>query len=396
MEIFALSLLLASFFVNLFYIFCIFFFLNLFCSASSKLHFSMENLPKSCTTRQTTASSCLSSPSSSFLSSQSCDSIYRSNFAKQTPKLPVAQSTARILERVQTENRTTELSATKSTEKWVSSLRASCSRLFCENEYRWQNIGRKTATWTRRQKKNWTKNLFLSDNGEKNAVDEKIRFPNRVDNRLMNDNSNDGSDWWHSDAHSQHLSYFYFAFIHLDTFVFRCVVVGSRANQWWRCASLVTFTSKQICREPSSFICATNGQTKRTKRETTGNSFSMAKKQFISHFNRISRFHGRRTLLMLAHDIAIWSTGNRRFVDLWLNDSFEIYSKTIPFSRFNKNRNDERIKISAASIIFMPFVPLFASLRVSSMHSLCCRWASECTIWSHVKKITKRRANSSP
>lgn len=55
----------------------------------------MENLSK------TRVSSSSASPASSFMSSRSCDSIYRSQKAKVNPKLPVAQSTARILERAQ-------------------------------------------------------------------------------------------------------------------------------------------------------------------------------------------------------------------------------------------------------------------------------------------------------
>ncbi|XP_031629394.1 uncharacterized protein LOC116344790 [Contarinia nasturtii] len=63
--------------------------------ASSKLHYSMENLSK------TRASSSSASPASSFMSSRSCDSIYRSQKAKINPKLPVAQNTARVLQRTQ-------------------------------------------------------------------------------------------------------------------------------------------------------------------------------------------------------------------------------------------------------------------------------------------------------
>lgn len=55
----------------------------------------MENLSKIRT------SSSSSSPASSFISSRSCDSIFRSQKAKINPKLPVAQNTARILERAQ-------------------------------------------------------------------------------------------------------------------------------------------------------------------------------------------------------------------------------------------------------------------------------------------------------
>lgn len=58
----------------------------------------MENLSK---TRAATSSTSSASPASSFMSSRSCDSIYRSQKAKINPKLPVAQNTARILERTQ-------------------------------------------------------------------------------------------------------------------------------------------------------------------------------------------------------------------------------------------------------------------------------------------------------
>lgn len=56
----------------------------------------MENLSKS----RISSSSTSTSPASSFMSSRSCDSIYRSQpKPKINPKLPVAENTARILER---------------------------------------------------------------------------------------------------------------------------------------------------------------------------------------------------------------------------------------------------------------------------------------------------------
>lgn len=70
----------------------IFFFLK---SATNKLHFSMENLSK-----PNASSSTSTSPASSFMSSRSCDSIYRPKNNKIAPKLPVAQNTARLLDRV--------------------------------------------------------------------------------------------------------------------------------------------------------------------------------------------------------------------------------------------------------------------------------------------------------
>lgn len=57
----------------------------------------MENLPKSIVRAPTSS---FSSPASSFMSSRSCDSLYRAKCVKQMAKLPVAQNTARLLERV--------------------------------------------------------------------------------------------------------------------------------------------------------------------------------------------------------------------------------------------------------------------------------------------------------
>lgn len=49
------------------------------------------------------------------MSSRSCDSIYRSQKAKVNPKLPVAQSTARILERAQNKQTRNGTTAKKET-----------------------------------------------------------------------------------------------------------------------------------------------------------------------------------------------------------------------------------------------------------------------------------------
>lgn len=61
----------------------------------------MENLPKS-SSRQTPSN--FSSPASSFMSSQSCDSIYHAKLIKQMPKLPIAQNTTKLLEGTQNES----------------------------------------------------------------------------------------------------------------------------------------------------------------------------------------------------------------------------------------------------------------------------------------------------
>lgn len=61
--------------------------------------------------------SAFSSPASSFLSSRSCDSLYRAKYAKQTAKLPVAQNTARLLERVAQLNKKELSRPQRSTEK---------------------------------------------------------------------------------------------------------------------------------------------------------------------------------------------------------------------------------------------------------------------------------------
>lgn len=68
-------------------------------SLPNKLHFSLENIPKSYHRKKPTSTS----PASSFTTSRSCDSIYHSKKSK-TPKIPVAQSTARLLERVNSDN----------------------------------------------------------------------------------------------------------------------------------------------------------------------------------------------------------------------------------------------------------------------------------------------------
>lgn len=68
--------------------------------ASKKLHYSMENLSKT-RISSTSSTSTSTSPASSFMSSRSCDSIYRSQKPKINPKLPVVDNTSRILERAQ-------------------------------------------------------------------------------------------------------------------------------------------------------------------------------------------------------------------------------------------------------------------------------------------------------
>lgn len=88
-----------------------FYFLN--DSASAKLHYSMENLTKARPTASSSTSSSTASPASSFMSSRSCDSIYRSQKAKINPNLPVAQNTARILERAQNKQTTKNSAAAK-------------------------------------------------------------------------------------------------------------------------------------------------------------------------------------------------------------------------------------------------------------------------------------------
>lgn len=84
-------------------------------SASTKLHYSMENLskirasPSSATSSSSTStSSCAAasgshsaSPASSFMSSRSCDSIYSMQKAKINPKLPsMPNGTVNILDRI--------------------------------------------------------------------------------------------------------------------------------------------------------------------------------------------------------------------------------------------------------------------------------------------------------
>lgn len=69
----------------------------------------MENLSKTRASATTTSSSSSASPASSFMSSRSCDSIYRSQKAKINPKLPVAQNTARILDRAQNTQQTNKI-----------------------------------------------------------------------------------------------------------------------------------------------------------------------------------------------------------------------------------------------------------------------------------------------
>lgn len=86
-------------------------------SASTKLHYSMENLSKirassssatssssasstSCAAAAVAAGSQSTSPASSFMSSRSCDSIYSMQKAKINPKLPtMPNGTANILDR---------------------------------------------------------------------------------------------------------------------------------------------------------------------------------------------------------------------------------------------------------------------------------------------------------
>lgn len=88
--------------------FCVF----LFFRKPQKFHFSMDNIQKSSSGKP------IASLVTPFSASRSCESIYRSKGGK-SPKLPIAQKTARIIERAKTTSDTGNDGKKNNTEVYV-------------------------------------------------------------------------------------------------------------------------------------------------------------------------------------------------------------------------------------------------------------------------------------